>query len=1221
MWNWIKNLGKKPFENKVQLPKDGLDLLQKDLAPLDKLKSGVSGEVLRFLLDDENESILHICSGLKGGGRAINLLNTDYRQGSTLRSRFLASKRVSDPKFYYRLAQLYDALYRPAINSYHYADILGPHVWLECFLFELRSFNLNRFPRTRLDPRFPVEVVEDILMLDGAEPGFLVKCALSIPGDTWTYSHDVTLFSGYLGFNKSVEANKDIVGRCFSSMDFRQKESVLELFVEKKVYAGVFADCLGDVCIDSSKAVREIALKWFQSVPDQIIPILKERAKTGTADERRKAINAVWILSDRKDLAFLEECLDKEKSKKNIAEIEKMIGGVKIQKSESAPYVLDFEPLEKIEPYAPLSEEAKNLIKQKLEEAKQLESIEYKKRWPKENKCFSKPDYKKLYNLMEEGDYQSLHKSKAYEIHICLNKPYEVVKQLLQDNRLQLLHKLRLYLILFNCHEFIHHVEPLYNFKSYLKCLFGTSKWDLREVANLFLTLGISNVELGRGCLNSLELSSELLKRENWKFFAENTLLLEEVFELRPSKISYSSYWYQDIRKTSYQILQQFPFIPDLFVPFLWEVALDSGKTERPYAKACLSKVDGVGKELLPSLSSNKKLVRAVAAEWLGELNFKEAIPELKKLYKKEKQEEVKSAVLTSLERLGEPVEPLLSEAALIKEAKAVEKKAIPKDIEWLNFEGLPELRFKKNGKKADKLISKWLILRAVNLKAPAPGPLVRRYCSLFNDDDVKNFGLYLLKCWVGYDTRRLSRDEALERANDHAKSYAQWYKDKTHEQLVQEFLPQYLNECVGSAIKSKGLLSLCASACSQDAVGIIEKYLKEWYGKRVHQSKALLHVLSWIEHPSAIQVLLSISKRFRTKSLQKYAEELVLELADRLGWTMDELSDRTIPTAGFEGTPPILSLSYGARSFQVKIDRSLKPLLYTEEGKLIKSLPAARKDEDDEHVKTVKKDLTAAKKTLKAVHKHQVERLYESMCTRRKWCFSDLKTYLLSHPLVGFFCQTLIWQVIDENGDIGKSFRPLEDGTLTDFNDDEVLIAGNEMVCLAHTMTLDEDSLKSWREHLIDYEVTQVFEQLKPVEFKLDLETKNIVSIKDYEGYMIESFKIRSIATKRGYVRGEAQDAGWFGSYEKPFSGLGIRAVIGFTGNCLPEENIQTALLELTFEENNTNDSDYYYDSEQLELKSIPKILLAECLNDMKNMALSGSGYDADWEKKVEYY
>ncbi|PON09935.1 hypothetical protein C2W62_52795, partial [Candidatus Entotheonella serta] len=96
-------------------------------------------------------------------------------------------------------------------------------------------------------------------------------------------------------------------------------------------------------------------------------------------------------------------------------------------------------------------------------------------------------------------------------------------------------------------------------------------------------------------------------------------------------------------------------------------------------------------------------------------------------------------------------------------------------------------------------------------------------------------------------------------------------------------------------------LLAIAAAAGDRECVKLCEQYIRQWFGHRLAQWKCLVEVLAWIEHSGATQVLFSLANRFRTKAIRQAAEAHVQALAERQGWTRDELADRTIPDAGFE--------------------------------------------------------------------------------------------------------------------------------------------------------------------------------------------------------------------------------------------------------------------------------------------------------------------------------
>ena len=131
------------------------------------------------------------------------------------------------------------------------------------------------------------------------------------------------------------------------------------------------------------------------------------------------------------------------------------------------------------------------------------------------------------------------------------------------------------------------------------------------------------------------------------------------------------------------------------------------------------------------------------------------------------------------------------------------------------------------------------------------------------------------------------------------------------------------------------GILAVAAACCGPDIVPKVEKYIRFWYGRRMAQAKALVQMLSWIDHPLPIQLILAIGTRFRTKALQKEAALCADRLAERKGWTRDEMADRTIPAAGFsrDGTQVI---DYGLRKFTAKLMEDYSIELRNEDGKVI---------------------------------------------------------------------------------------------------------------------------------------------------------------------------------------------------------------------------------------------------------------------------------------------
>jgi hypothetical protein len=241
---------------------------------------------------------------------------------------------------------------------------------------------------------------------------------------------------------------------------------------------------------------------------------------------------------------------------------------------------------------------------------------------------------------------------------------------------------------------------------------------------------------------------------------------------------------------------------------------------------------------------------------------------------------------------------------------------------------------------------------------------------------------------------------------------------------------------------------------------------------------------------------------------------------------------------------------------------------------------------------------------------------LYEALCTGRDWSYADWNTYLNGHPVVRHLVQRLIWVQANEAG--GQSaFRPLADGTLTNESDDAVEVPDHARVRLAHDTLLTPETVQRWQQHLIDYEIKPLFQQLGKGTYELPSDKANAKEVTDFKGHLLEAFALRGRASKLGYQRGSAEDGGWFTVYEKRFPTLALTAVLEFTGNTLPEENRSVALLSLAFRSISKENS---YERAEIPLEKIPKVLLSECYNDLRLIAAEGTGFDPDWEKKSAY-
>lgn len=673
-------------------------------------------------------------------------------------------------------------------------------------------------------------------------------------------------------------------------------------------------------------------------------------------------------------------------------------------------------------------------------------------------------------------------------------------------------------------------------------------------------------------------------------------------------------------------LLEQFPILPNRYRNRLMVLAGDTAAKTRDAARALLKDTPGIDGAIAVQLLDGKQEVRALAAEWLASRGARDELAAIRAAQAKEKSDVARAAMITALQRLGDDVSHLFEPLVLVKEAKAGLAKTKPKGLDWFPFDMLPVLHW-ADGTPVDPTLPRWWITLAAKLKQPGGNALINLWLDRLATGDAHKLGWMVLTGWIDEDTRRPSDAEASAYAAQNVDAvlkqnianlkrwpqgadYFPTDRNVVFARLKRDKASVYL----GSASDSKGILALAARVNGADAAQRIRPFLKD-HGSRTSQAKALMEVLAAIGTSAALQVLLGAANRMKQRSVQDFAGALVDDIAARNGWTAAQLADRTVPTGGFDpdGTQ---ELDCGMdRTYRLQFDATDAIIIVNPDGREVKALPAPRVDEEKPLVDAAKKQLSNARKEVKQVLAAQIARLQEAMFLQRAWDLAEWETFLAAHPLVGRIAARLVWEGLGNEGQSLGLFRPLGDGSFTDPADNNVMLDAFTTIRLAHSSLISAENIAAWRQHLADYAVEAPFDQLGRDLPVLDVTQAKATDIKDREGWMIESFKLRGVATKLGYQRGRAEDGGWFHTYEKSFRDAGVMVVIEFTGSPLPEENQPSALISLSFRKLRGTTT-----GGLMPLADVPPVLLAESWRDLHDIADRGTGLDPEWKKKANH-
>jgi hypothetical protein len=787
---------------------------------------------------------------------------------------------------------------------------------------------------------------------------------------------------------------------------------------------------------------------------------------------------------------------------------------------------------------------------------------------------------------------------------------------------------------------------------------------DLRDLAACYYTCGIDPRFFLSSILESyaFEESSGWLDghgrnyspEEIWPLLAEHLPDLKCVFFLDGDPTRKQPTYFRGYHRGfrvwekvhGIRLIGLFPEPPKVFLPLLWEYALGESPNYRQPARECLSRLPDVEGQILQKLRSRTAGERTGAVQWLSELRPEGVTEVLLAALKKEHSDLPKIAIIDALEKLGVPEEEFLDMEGLEAEATKMHAKGFPQAMEWFPFDLLPEVHWARSGKSIGVKVLAHFVLQAYRLKKPTPSALLRRYADHMVPHERERFGHFVLDRWIAHDTTvpneamaeiRKKLPEEMRRRNP------EWFERDTSlqgrlrkEQLQKNWLKDRIRSeriysIEGSAIKEKGILAIAASCCGPDAVQVIDTYLDTYYGYRVHQCRALLGVLSWIDDPDALDLLLRTAEYFRTTTIRKEAEKLIDELAIRRKWTESELADRRIPTGRFNRNHEFI-LKYPLKSLRAHLQPDLEISLLTMEGKEYTGRPGSLGVEYEPDYKEVEKKLSFANRVVRLIKRQEVPRLEEALWTGREWRFEDWDRYLNEHPIMSLICRTIVWEYLAPpppdkaktasnrpEHSAGIAFRPHQDGTLLDLHGDTISLSAdpNAMVRIATPFTIPPSEIESWRSILIGAGDQPFIEQFTENVYHLPEELEDEIELKEFSGHIFDGTKLERLLKKMGYVQSPVED-GQIDRYVRSLSGSGFTVNIGVVCNGDPRTEKDVVLGPLFFARTSENDEGGdEVEPVKIPLGNVPPFLLSIARSHAAEIAKKGKEFDPDWETR----
>jgi predicted DNA-binding WGR domain protein len=356
-----------------------------------------------------------------------------------------------------------------------------------------------------------------------------------------------------------------------------------------------------------------------------------------------------------------------------------------------------------------------------------------------------------------------------------------------------------------------------------------------------------------------------------------------------------------------------------------------------------------------------------------------------------------------------------------------------------------------------------------------------------------------------------------------------------------------------------------------------------------------------------ALMRIHEISQSPRLKSLRARALECMDEIALSRHMTKPQLEDRIVPTCGLDADGTRV-FDFGPRKFTFAFGPDLKPMVKDEKGTFKSDLPAPNQKDDTELAKQSVEDWKELKKQLKTIAKIQARRLEQSMVTCRSWTAEEFRDLLLNHPLITNLIRWVVWAAYDQDGNLIKTFRVVEDKTFSDENDRTTDIDGAARIAVIHPLNMTQEHKSKWGEIFTDYEIVPLFPQIGRPIYQLNADEENETNIKRFANISIPSAALPGTLERLGWWRGPAEDGGCYSWHYKHFYDDNISVVVEYDG--IPMQMMQQwdpqTLKKCFFLP--TIFKGYWGATQPMPLKRVPPIVISEALYDLYVLTSRGT-------------
>lgn len=341
---------------------------------------------------------------------------------------------------------------------------------------------------------------------------------------------------------------------------------------------------------------------------------------------------------------------------------------------------------------------------------------------------------------------------------------------------------------------------------------------------------------------------------------------------------------------------------------------------------------------------------------------------------------------------------------------------------------------------------------------------------------------------------------------------------------------------------KNRWLLNIPALHGDATTVKLLVPTIEKWANGSKHQLAAhIIKLLGASGVTEAYVALDRIGRNNKKQSVKDAVEEAFGLGAERKGISKGELGDTLVGDLGFIDRE--IPFQYCEQDYALVLSKELKFAVRKPDGKIVKSLPKPKVDDDAQAAAEVAQHFTAQKKLLKDMVTLQTHRLEDAFVVCRLWNGDKWNALFIGNPVMNQLASKLVWGIYQDDV-LQQTF--IVNPTPVDREDEVVKIADDVVVGLVHPSELADDELNQWQEYFSDWEITPLFEQLERQPF-------SVTAIENKLQYKATSVSRKSPSTvvnrlrKKGWSVGSVRDAGSFDELYKEIDSLGLGIEITF--------------------------------------------------------------------------